>query len=76
MYNARSTLAYHHQDQLTIPIIRRQLNHLAKHERGQSFADFADMMHQNAMKAYKRSSIPTPASVDGEEKLAGIKKVR
>ena len=50
------------QNKLTIPIIRRQLNHMAKQENVPSFVDFADKMHEHVMTAYKRSNIPTPAA--------------
>jgi len=73
-YAVKSDIAFNKQDQLTIPIIRRQLNFISKKEKGKTFVELTDEIHKNAMKGYKRSSIPTPDDVDGEEKLVAIKK--
>lgn len=74
-FTSRSEIALAKQDSYAIPIIRRQLNHMLMKEKGSTFNDFTDLMHYNAMKGYKRSSIPTPQDVNVEKKLIAIKRV-
>ena len=71
----RSEIVMNRQDKLTIPIVRRQLDFILKKEKGSTLKDFVGVIHENAMKGYKRSSIPTAHDVDGEGKLKEINKV-
>ncbi|XP_057295989.1 uncharacterized protein LOC130624945 [Hydractinia symbiolongicarpus] len=73
-FTSRSEIALAKQESYAIPIIRRQLNHMLMKEKGSTFNDFTDLMHYNAMKGYKRSSIPTPRDVNVEKKLIAIKR--
>lgn len=69
----KSDIAVKTENVHAIPIIRRHLNDLLTHEKGTTFLKYTEMMHSNAVQGYKRSQIPDPAKVKGEETLGNIK---
>lgn len=72
-FTKRSEEAMNKQDSYAVSVLRNQLNHMLKTEKGSTVLEFTDLIHQNAMKGYKRSLIPKHESDDGEKTLQYIK---
>lgn len=73
-FTKRSEEAINKQDSYALPILRNQLNHMLKTEKGSTVLEFTHLIHQNAMQGYKRSIIPKHESDDGEKTLLSIKR--
>ncbi|XP_057295813.1 uncharacterized protein LOC130624255 [Hydractinia symbiolongicarpus] len=73
-FTKRSEEAINKQDSYALPILRNQLNHMLKTEKGSTVLEFTDLIHKNAMQGYKRSIIPKHESDDGQKTLLSIKR--
>ena len=74
-WNSKTKKLMKRQHELTIPLLRSQLNFIMQKEKGVDFFEYANGLHDKAVQAFKRADIPTSDDNNKEKELSKIGKV-